>query len=98
MIKQDTEISQENESKCQTCDKKDTACISIFAHENAIMHKDMDNERAHKSNLYFAVTVLLITLIFVIAYTIRMNAFVDVIKEMNADIVKLANAKGVISP
>lgn len=85
-------------SKCAGCDKKTEACISFFAHENAMMHKDMDNERAHRSNLYFAATVLIITLIFVIAYTVRMNAFVEVIKEMNADIVKLASAKGVITP
>ena len=87
----------ENTEKCNSCDKNQ-ACISFIAHENAMMHKDMDNERSHRSNLFFAVTVLLITLIFVIAYTVRMNAFIDVIKEMNADIVKLANAKGIIVP
>ena len=86
------------ETKCSTCDKKTEACISFFAHENAMMHKDMDNERAHKSNIFFAVTVLIITLIFVIAYTVRMNAFIDVIKETNAEIIKLASAKGIIAP
>ena len=95
-------MSEENKSEeyfqCSTCDKKKEACVSFLSHENAMMHKDMDNERAHKSNIMFAITVLVITLIFVIAYTIRMNAFIDVIKEMNADIVKLANAKGSFSP
>jgi len=86
------------ETTCSTCDKKTEACISFFAHENAMMHKDMDNERAHKSNIFFAVTVLIITLIFVIAYTVRMNAFIDVIKETNAEIIKLASAKGIIAP
>lgn len=84
--------------KCASCEKKSEPCISFLAHENAMMHKDMDNERSHRSNLLFAVTVLVITLIFVIAYTVRMNAFIDVIKEMNADIVKLASAKGIIAP
>ena len=92
------EKQNEIESKCATCEKKGEPCIPFLSHENAMMHKDMDNERAHKSNIYFAVTVLIITLIFVVAYTVRMNAFVDVIKEMNADIVKLANAKGIIAP
>jgi len=86
------------ETDCSTCKKKNEACVSFLSHENAMMHKDMDNERAHKSNIVFAITVLVITLIFVIAYTIRMNAFVEVIKEQNAEIVKLACAKGIISP
>ena len=91
-------VKDMEEDKCSTCDKKHTACVSFLSHENAMMHKDMDNERAHKSNITFAVTVLVIILIFVIAYTVRMNAFVEVIKEQNAEIVKLACAKGIIAP
>ena len=77
---------------CNSCKKK-SACISFFDHENAMMHKDIDNERAHRSNIVFAVTVMVIMLVFVIAYTVRMNAFIEVIKEMNADLVELASAK-----
>ena len=91
-------VKDMEENKCASCGKKSDPCISFLAHENAMMHKDMDNERANKSNLYFAVTVLVITLIFVIAYTVRMNAFIDVIREMNADIVEIASAKGIITP
>lgn len=93
MIEKNDAGCQDSESNCKTCDKKETACVSFLAHENAMMHKDVDNERAHRSNLVFAITVLVIMLVFVIAYTIRMNAFIDTIKEMNADLVKLANAK-----
>jgi len=84
--------------KCSTCSKKTTACISFFAHENAMMHKDMDNERAHRTTLFVCITFVIITIIFVFAYTVRMNAFLDTIKAMNAAIVELANAKGFISP
>ena len=91
-------VKDMEENYCSSCEKKSEPCISFLAHENAMMHKDMDNERAHRSNLVFAITVLVLTLIFVIAYTFRMNAFVEVIKEINADIVKLASAKGVITP
>lgn len=87
-----------DETRCSTCNKKDTACISFFAHENAMMHKDIDNERTHKMILFVCITFIIITLIFVFAYTIRMNSFVELIKEMNADIVKLANAKGISTP
>lgn len=86
------------EDHCTTCNKKDTACISFFAHENAMMHKEADNERAHRTTLFVCIFALLFALTFVIAYTVRMNTFVDLIKEMNAAIVQLANAKGIISP
>ena len=74
------------------------AQISVFAHENAMMHKDMDNDRAHKTTWFVCITVIVLTLIFVLAYTMRMNAFLETINKMNAAIVELANAKGVISP
>ena len=37
------------ENKCETCSSKSVACISYFAHENAMMHKDLDNERLHET-------------------------------------------------
>jgi len=92
------DTAPEVEDRCNKCSKKDTACISFFAHENAMMHKDTDNERSHRTTLFVCITFIIITLIFVIAYTFRMNSFLDTIKEMNAVIVQLANAKGVISP
>ena len=72
--------------------------ITAFAYENALMHKDFDNERANRTTLYVCVFAIVFALTFVVAYTIRMNSFVNLIKEMNAAIVQLASAKGVISP
>ena len=86
----------EEENKCSTCEKKSEPCISFFAHENAMMHKDLDNERSHKTNLFVCLTFIIITVIFVTAYTLRMNSFINLIKDMNAVIVSLANAKGII--
>lgn len=86
------------ESKCSTCDKKTEPCISFFAHENAMLHKDTDNQRAHRTTMFVCITFLLIVIIFVTAYTIRTTIWLDTIKEMNAVIVDLANAKGIISP
>lgn len=92
-----TQEGVEPGNECNSCGKKH-ACISFLAHENAMMHKDTDNERAHRTTLFVCITFIIITIIFVFAYTIRMNAFLDTIKEMNAVIVKLANAKGIFAP
>ena len=87
-----------SETNCNACDKKSTACISFFAHENAMMHKDVDNERAHRTTLFVCITFLLITCIFVFAYTIRMNAFLDTIKQMTAAILEISGAQGIVPP
>lgn len=92
--------SEENiqtENHCAECQKKQ-ACISFLAHENAMMHKDTDNERSHRTTLFVCIFAILFALIFVIAYTLRMNTFVNLIRDMNAAIVELACAKGIISP
>ena len=83
---------------CASCEKKGVACISFVAHENAMMHKDADNERSHKTTRFVCISMIILAMIFVVTYTIRMNSFVDTIKEMNAMIVQLAIAKGIISP
>lgn len=86
------------EDKCSGCKNKIPESVSFFMHENSMMHKDMDNERSHRSNLFFCITVIILTLIFVVAYTLRMNVFIELIKDMNAVIVQLASAKGFITP
>lgn len=88
----------ENDSLCDSCGKRKKGCISFFAHENDMMHKDIDNERAHKTILFVCATFIVITVIFVFAYTVRMNSFLNTINKLTADIVNLASAKGVISP
>lgn len=85
------------EDSCGNCNKKQ-ACISFLAHENAMMHKDTDNERAHRTTLFVCIAFVLIVIIFVAAYTIRTNIWLDTIKSMNAAIVELANAKGIPAP
>ena len=87
----------EEEGSCNECSKK-KSCISYFAHENAMMHKDLDNERSHRTTLFVCVFALLFALTFIVAYTLRMNTFVSLIRDMNAAIVELACAKGLIAP
>lgn len=85
------------DKSCESCSKKH-GCISFLAHENAMMHKDTDNERAHRTTLYVCIAFVLIVIIFVAAYTVRTNIWLDTIKSMNAAIIELANAKGIPSP
>ena len=72
--------------------------ITAFAYESAMMHKDMDSERQHRGSIVFCVTIIIMTIIFVLAYTLRMNAFIDTINRMTAAIVELAGVKGIIAP
>lgn len=89
---------QANPTDSANCCRNDNASISFFAHENDMMHKDMDNERAHRTTLYVCIAFVLIVVIFVTAYTIRTSIWLDTIKELNADIVELARAKGIPAP
>lgn len=88
----------EKKDNCSTCQKKGTACISFFAFENSMMHKDVDNERAHRTTLFVCIAFVLIVIIFVATYTIRTSIWLETIKELNAAIIDLASAKGVITP
>ena len=90
-----TEKQEEND--CSVCGKKH-ACISFLSHENAMMHMDTDNERANRTTLICCATFIIITLIFVFAYTVRMNSFLSTINQLTADIVELAGAKGIAAP
>jgi len=87
----------EEKTGCASCEKNQ-ACISFLAHENAMMHKDTDNERAHRTTLFVCIAFVLIVIIFVAAYTIRTNIWLDTVKNMVAAIVELANAKGIPAP
>ena len=87
----------DTENSCGSCNKKQ-ACISFLAHENAMMHKDTDNERAHRTTRFVCIFAIVFALIFVVAYTFRMNTFASLIRDMNAAIVELARAKGIPAP
>ena len=60
---------------CKNCEEKQ-ACIPFFIHENAMMHKDMDNERMEKIvkgqrivNIVQSIIILLIAFIMAMFYT-----------------------------
>jgi len=88
-----------DENKCNNCDEK-CACIPFFIHENAMMHKDADNERMAKiikgqriANILQSVFILLIVFIFVWFYTSRAQIWSNTITEMKQAIVEVSHAK-----
>ena len=81
------------------------AQVPFFIHENAMMHKDRDNERMAKimkgqriANIIQNLVILLIVLIFVVFYTNRAQIWSNTISEMKAAIVEVTNAKNIGSP
>ena len=97
------------ENKCAECSEKGHTCIPFFVHENAMMHKDMDNERMHdtiqkineKNNrtvLTVCLTFILIIVIFVTAYTVRTSIWLNTITKMNDLIVTMANGNAPTVP
>ena len=57
--------------------KEQTRTISAFEHENALMHYGMVNRRSMIMLISVCVTFILITLTFVIGYTIREKNWLD---------------------
>ena len=53
--------------------------VSAFEHENALMHYGMVNKRSMIMLISVCVTFVLITLIFVIGYTVRERNWLDTI-------------------
>lgn len=89
---------------CSNCTEK-TACVPFFLHENAMMHKDADNERMAKivkgqriANIIQSVIILLIVIVFVWFYTSRAQIWSNTISEMKDAIVEVSNAKNIGSP
>ena len=88
-----------DDNKCKGCDGK-YACIPFFIHENAMMHKDADNERMAKivkgqriANIIQSIIILLIVFIFVLMYTSRAQIWSNTIMEMKEAIVEVSHAK-----
>ena len=89
---------------CENC-KDAQACVPFFLHENAMMHKDADNERMAKIikgqrivNIIQSAVILLIVIVFVWFYTSRAQIWSNTITEMKDAIVEVTNAKNIGSP
>lgn len=96
---------------CKNCSEKQ-ACVPFFIHENAMMHKDADNERMAAivermakivrgqriANIIKDIVMLLVVFIFVWFYTSRAQIWSNTITEMKEAIIEVTNAKDTGSP
>lgn len=78
--------------------KEKPESVSVFAYESAMMHKDADVERAHRTTVWVCVTFVIMIAIFVAAYTVRTSIWLDTINRMTAAIIELSNVKGLPAP
>lgn len=90
---------EKHEADCANCKDKQ-ACVPFFIHENAMMHKDWDNERMERivkgqriANAIQSIVILLIVFIFVWFYTSRAQIWSNTISEMKQAIVEVSHAK-----
>ena len=58
--------------------------VSAFEHENSLMHYGMVNKRSMIMLIAVCVTFVLITLIFVIGYTVRERNWLDTLTRIEA--------------
>lgn len=93
------------QEKCNNNCEKTQACVPFFIHENALQHKDADNERMAKAlkgqriqNIIQSIVILLIVLIFVWFYTSRAQIWSKTITEMNHTLAEVKNAEGNTPP
>ena len=56
--------------------------VSVFEHENALMHYGRVNKRSLIALVCVCITFVVITTIFVIAYTIREKNWLNTIKDI----------------
>ena len=95
---------EKHEENCSECKEKQ-ACVPFFIHENAMMHKDMDNERMERivkgqrvANIVQSIVILLIVFIMAMFYTNRTAMWNETISKLNQTIVEVTNAKDNTSP
>ena len=85
---------------CHNCQNEQT-CVPFFLHENALMHKDSDNERMFGvvkilRNIVFTLcaVVVIVVVTLVSYYTSRTQMWNDTIAKLNQTIVEVTNGKG----
>lgn len=65
--------------------------ISAFEHENALMHYGMVNHRSMIMLISVCITFVLITLIFVIGYTVREQNWLNTLARINPTVSEVAD-------
>jgi preprotein translocase subunit SecG len=58
--------------------------IPLYMAEKIAMYQNFANQRAHKTTAIVCVTFILITIIFVVGYTVREKNWLNTIQHINA--------------
>jgi len=58
--------------------------IPLYQAEKIAMYQNFANQRAHRTTLVVCITFILITIIFVVGYTIREKNWLNTIQHINA--------------
>ena len=61
---------------------KQERTVSVFEHENSLMHYGMVNRRSMVMLISVCITFILLTLIFVIGYTVREQHWLDALTRL----------------
>ena len=85
------------ENKCNNCESKE-ACVPFFLHENAMIHKDMDNKRMTVVILSLCVTLIVVVITLVSYYTSRTQMWNETISTLTVALTEVTNAKEADSP
>ena len=70
--------------KCAISSANEPRTVSVFEHENALMHYGRVNKRSLIALVCVCITFVVITTIFVIAYTIREKNWLDALTRIGA--------------
>ena len=68
--------------------------VSAFEHENALWHYGRVNKRSLIALVCVCVTFVIITTIFVIAYTIREKNWLDTLQQIRTPVVEVSHEEG----
>ena len=77
------------EDKCKNCEERESSCVPFFLHENAVMHKDMDNERMMQVVRWMRSIVFALCLVVVIVVTTLVAYYTSRTAMWNDTITKL---------
>ena len=78
--------------------QEEQAQVPFFIHENALMHKDMDNRRMMAIVISLCVTLIVVVVTLVSYYTSRTAMWNDTIVQLETALVEVCNAKGISPP
>ena len=77
---------------------EDKACVPFFLHENAMMHKDMDNKRMMVICLSLCITLVVVVVTLVSFYTSRTAMWNDTVSKLTVALTEVTNAKEASHP